>query len=275
MFSPSDNGAVNTAKVTLFCEMLRDSLLAPNLFVVALNLMHTHYTKHKPVTPYYIGGITNFQCTLLLHWNVWATPKAAFFIIHEDNFISNYIMMLKNTFLDNDDASITKVTTAMIMTIMNDDRHVFKDFVDEHHDTYHPYLTTDDILNTIVGDLQVIPLQIMECSASITLFNVYALPPTRDGDAYDQWVSLFHNRTYEFYGTTNTRYPYNCGTCASQDHPSGKCPFHDLAGWHKPATNKSKYDRLINMNGKGPYDNRNGSTAQGWGDHGRGGHGRG
>ena len=263
-FSLSNNGAVNTAKVTLFHEMLRDSLLAPNLFVIAPNLMCTHYTEHKPITPYYIGGITNFQCTLLLHWNVWVTPKAAFFIIHEDNFISDYIMTLENTFLDNDDASIAKVMTAMIMTIMNDDRHVFKDFIDEHHDAYHPHLTTNNILDTIVGDLQVIPLQITERGASITLFNVYAPLPTRDGDAYDQWVLLFHNHTYEFYSTMNTRYLYNCGTCAGQDHLSGKCPFHNLAGWHKPAANKSKYDRPINMNGKGPYDNRNGSAARGW-----------
>ena len=173
MFSPSDNGAVDTAKVTLFREMLRDSLLAPNLFVVTPNLVCTHYTKYKPITPYYIRGITDFQRTLLLHWNVWATPKAAFFIIHEDNFVSDYIMTLENTFLDNDDASIAKVTTAMIMTIMNDDQHIFEDFIDEHHDAYHPHLTTDDVLDTIVRDLQVIPLQIMEHSASITLFNVY------------------------------------------------------------------------------------------------------
>ena len=274
-FSPSDNGAVDTAKVTLFREMLRDSLAAPSLFVISPNLVRTQYTEHKPVTPYYIGGITDFQSTLLLHWNVWATPKAAFFIVRKDNFISNYIMTLKNTFLDNDDASIAKVTSAMITTIMNDDRHVFEDFVDDHHDAYHPHFATDDVLDTIVGDLQVIPLQITECGASITLFNIYAPPPTVDGDAYDQWISLFRSRTYEFYGTANTRDPYNCGTCAGQDHPTGKCPFHNLAGWHKPAANKSKYERPINMNGKGPYDNGDRSAARGWGDRGRGGHGRG
>ena len=274
-FSPSDNSAVDTAKVTLFREMLRDSLVAPNLFVIAPTLVRTQYTEHKPVTPYYIGGITNFQRTLLLHWNVWATPKAAFFIVREDNFVSDYIMTLENTFLDNDDASIAKVTTAMITTIMNDDRHVFEDFVDDHHDAFHPHFATDDVLDTIVGDLQVIPLQITERGASITLFNVYAPPPTEDGDAYDQWISLFRSRTYEFYGSANARHPYNCGTCAGQDHPTGKCPFHDLAGWHKPAANKSKYERPINMNGKGSYDNGNGSAGRGWGDRGRGGRGRG
>jgi hypothetical protein len=169
--------------------MLRDALLAPNLIVIAPSLVHTHYTEHKPVTPYYIGGITDFQCTLLLHWNVWATPKAVFFIAREDNFISNYLMTLENTFLDNDDASITKVMSALITTIMDDNCHIFEDFIEEFHDSTHTHYTTDDVLNTIVGGLEVVPLQITKRGASITLFNVYAPSPTQDGDAYDQWIS--------------------------------------------------------------------------------------
>ncbi|KIM41161.1 hypothetical protein M413DRAFT_11333 [Hebeloma cylindrosporum] len=269
-FSPSDNGAVDPAKVIIFREMLRDALLAPSLIVIAPSLVHTHYTDHKPVTPYYIGGITDFQRTLLLHWNVWATPKAVFFIAREDNFVSNYLMTLENTFLDNDDASIAKVTSALITTIMEEDRHVFEDFIEDFHDSMHDHYTTDDVLDDIVNGLRVVPLQITERGAPITLFNVYAPSPTKDGDAYDQWLSLFRNRTYEFYGTATARRPYNCGTCSGQDHPTGKCPYHDLPGWHKPATNNSKYDKPINMNGKGPYDNGNGSTSRGWGSRGRG-----
>ena len=51
-FSPADNGTVDTAKVTLFREMLRDAIHAPDLFIIAPTIMHNVYTEHKPVTLY-------------------------------------------------------------------------------------------------------------------------------------------------------------------------------------------------------------------------------
>jgi len=277
-FSPSDNGTIDSAKVILFRDMLRDSIRAPNLFIIVPDITRAVYTEHRPVTPYYIGGITRTQRDLLLHWNCWATPKTAFFIVPKGRFVSNYVMTLENTFLDADDAAIAKVTSALMTTIMADQNHTFEDFVDEHHDAAHPHCTTEDALDIIVGGLEVTPFQVIEKGATITLFNVYAVSPTNDADAYDGWISLFRSRTYEFYGTANARYPYTCGTCYGQDHPTGKCPYHDLPGWHKAPAKASKYDKPVNMNGNGSPDQgqrQRGSTGHGKGGRGGRGGGRG
>jgi hypothetical protein len=270
-FSPADNGTVDTAKVILFREMLRDAIHAPDLFVIAPTIVRNVYTEHKPVTPYYIGGITEDQRDLLLHWDCWANPKMVFFIVPRGRFVSNFIMTLENAFLDDTDASIAKVTSTMMSTVMADARHIFEDFVNENHDAVGPHWTTEDILDTIVANMEVEPLQITERGASITLFNIYAASPTKDGDAYDQWISLFRSRTYEFYGVANAKYPYTCGTCSGQDHPTGKCPYHDLPGWHKTPAKTPKYGKSINMDG--------GQGQREWGPTGfggaRGGHGRG
>jgi hypothetical protein len=137
-FSPSDNGTVDPAKVILFRNMLWDSLNAPGLFIIVPDTIHSTFTEHKPVTPYYIGGISQAQRDLLLSWNCWATPKTAFFIFPKGRFVSNYVMTLENTFLDDDDASIAKITSALMSTVMADPKHAFEDFVDEHHDADRP-----------------------------------------------------------------------------------------------------------------------------------------
>ena len=274
-FSPSDNGTIDAAKIVLFRDMLRDSIHAPNLFLIVPDITRATYTEHRPVTPYYIGGINRIQRDLLLHWNCWATPKTAFFIVPKGRFVSNYVMTLENTFLDADDAAIAKVTSALMSTVMADKNHAFEDFVDEHHDAAHPHCTTEDILDLIVGGLEVAPFQVTEKGAAITLFNIYAASPTLDADAYDGWVSLFRSRTYEFYGTANARYPYTCGTCYGQDHPTGMCPYHDLPGWHKTPAKVSKYDKPVNMNGNSPSDRQRGSTGHGKGSRGGRGGGRG
>jgi len=183
-FSPADNGTVDTAKVILFREMLRDAIHAPNLFIIAPTLMHKTFTEHRLVTPYYIGGMTEDQCDLLLHWNCWANPRMVFFIVPRGCFVSNFVMTLENTFLDDSDTSIAMVTSALMTTIMADACHLFEDFVDENHDAVGPHWTTEDILDTIVGAMEVEPLQITEKGASITLFNIYAASPTKDGDAF-------------------------------------------------------------------------------------------
>ena len=276
-FSPSDNGTIDPAKVITFRDMLRDSLDAPNLYVIVPDINRSEYTEHRPVTPYYIGGITRLQRRQLFFWDCWATPKTAFFILPKSDFVTDYIMTLENTFLDDDDASIAKVTSALMTTIMADESHSFENFVEEHHDAAHSHFTTEDILDTIVGKMEVVPFQIIEKGATITLFNVYAPSPTIDADAHAEWIALFRDRTYEFYGTANAKYPYTCGTCYSQDHPTGKCPFHDLPGWHKPPANTSKYDKPINMNGKGAPDHGPHSANRGGfrGGQARGGQGRG
>jgi hypothetical protein len=274
-FSPSDNGAVDQAKVITFRDMLRDSLGAPNLYVIVPDIKRSGYTEHRPITPYYIGGITRTQRRLLQFWTCWATPKAVFFIVPKGRFVSDYIMTLENTFLDDDDASVAKVMSALTSAIMADETHSFENFVDEHHDAPHPHSTTEDILDTIVEEMDVVPFQITEKGATITLFNIYAPSPTNDADVHAEWISLFRNRTYEFYGAANAMYPYTCGTCYSQDHPTGKCPFHDLPGWHKPPANISKYNKPINMNGKGSFDYGQQSASRGGsrGGQGRGGRG--
>jgi hypothetical protein len=264
-FSPVDNSTVDTTKVILFREMLRDAIHAPNLFIIAPTLMHKTFTEHRPVTPYYIGGMTEDQCDLLLHWNCWANPRMVFFIVPRGRFVSNFVMTLENTFLDDTDTSIMMVTSALMSTIMADARHLFEDFVNENHDAVGPHWTTENILDTIVGAMEVEPLQITEKGASITLFNIYATSPTKDGDAYDQWLSLFRKRTYEFYGMANAKKNYTCGTCSGQDHPTGKCPYHDLPGWHTTPAKTSKHDKPINMN--------RGQGQRKWGSRGR--HGRG
>lgn len=286
-FSPSDNGTIDSAKVITFRDMLRDSLDAPDLYVIVPDINRSEYTEHRPVTPYYIGGITRFQKRQLLFWDCWATPKTAFFILPKGNFVTDYIMTLENTFLDDDDASVVKVTSALMSTIMANETDTFEDFIDEHHDAVPSHFTTGDIMDTIVGRMEVVPFQIVERGATITLFNIYAPSPTNNADAHAEWIALFRDRTYEFYGTANAMYPYTCGTCYSQDHPSGKCPFLDLPGWHKPTANTSNYDKPINMNGKGApghgpqFANRGGSRGsrgrggRGGGNRGRGGQNRG
>src|SRR6266567_9403754 len=127
-------------------------------------------------------------------------------------------MTLENTFLDDNDAAIAKVTSAIMSTVLADESQAFEDFVNKHHDVAHPHASTEDILDTIVSGIEVTPFQVIEKGATITLFNIYMVSPTKDADAYDEWLSLFRSRTYEFYGTANARYPYTCGTCYGQDH---------------------------------------------------------
>jgi hypothetical protein len=277
-FSPSDKGTVDSAKVIIFREMLRDSIKAPNLFLIVPDMIRGAFTDYRPVIPYYIGGITRAQRDLLLFWNCWATKKTVFFIVPRGRFVSNFVMTLENTFLDANDAAIAKVTSALMTTVMADELHAFEDFVDEHHDAAHPHYTTEDVLDTIVGGLEVAPFQVIEKGATITLFNVYAASPTRDADAYDGWISLFRTRTYEFYGTANARYPYTCGVCYGQDHPSGLCPYLDIPGWHESLTVTPKHDKPINMKGNGSVDrgqHQRGSTSRGKGNRGGRGGGRG
>ena len=51
----------------------------------------------------------------------------------------------------------------MMSTVMADARHIFEDFVNENHDAVGLHWTMEDILDTIVTNMEVKPLQITWC----------------------------------------------------------------------------------------------------------------
>jgi hypothetical protein len=244
--------------------MLRDCLRNPNIFIQVPDLNRNVYTAHKPVTPYLIGGLTTEQRDVLLYWTCWATPKTVFFIFPNTPFVTDYIMTLENTYLDNNASAIAKVHIAIEEAILADNENEFEGFLENYLNLPHPNITIETVINNVVTSLLVVPLEITEKGANVTLFNIYAPSPTLVGDIHTGWLELFRNRTYTFYGTANAMAPYTCGTCSGQDHPTGKCPFHDVPGWHKPEPT-SKYGKPINMNPQSP-----GQAQRGQGESARG-----
>ncbi|KIM39175.1 hypothetical protein M413DRAFT_29722 [Hebeloma cylindrosporum] len=162
--------------------------------------------------PYLIIGLTPEQRDILLHWT---------------------------TYLDNNDNAIAKIHIAIEEAILTDGENEFEGFLNNYLNLPQPNLTVETILNNVITSLLIIPLEITERGANVTLFNVYAPSPTLVCDVHTGWVNLFRERTYTFYGTANAMTPYTCGTCSGQDHPTGKCPLHKIPGWHKPETTTS------------------------------------
>jgi len=199
------------------------------------------------------------------------TPKAVFFIFPNTPFVTDYIMTLEKTYPDNDASAIEKA-------ILTDNEKEFEGFLENYLNLPHPNVTVETILNNVITSLLVVPLEITERGANVTLFNIYAPSPTLVGNIHTGWIGLFRNRSYTFYGTANAMAPYTCGTCSGQDHPTGKCPFHNIPGWHKPETT-SKYGKPINMNPQSPgqaQQGQGGSTRGGaWNSNHRGRGGRG
>jgi hypothetical protein len=128
--SPSDRGVINAPKVITFRDMLRicDN---PDIFIHVPDLNRNISTRtHRPVTPYLIGGLTTEQRDILLYWTCWATPTAAFFIFPNTPFVTNYIMTLENTYLDNNASAITKVHIAIEEAITTDYENEFEGFLE-------------------------------------------------------------------------------------------------------------------------------------------------
>jgi hypothetical protein len=150
-------------------------------------------------------------------------------ILSKGQFITDYIMTLENTFLDDDDASIAKVHSILISAIMVE----------------YPHFTTDNTLDEIVSNLEVVPLQVTKKGTIITFFNIYTPSLTIDAEAHAKWLALFHTCTYEFYSTANARFPYTCRTCCSQDHPLANAPSTSFkAGTNPPPTGKCPFHQL-------------------------------
>ena len=227
-FSPSDHGEIDAPKVITFRNMLCDCLRNPDIFIQVPDLNKNVYTVHKPMMPYLIGGLTTEQRDILLYWTCWATPKTVSFIFPNTPFVTDYVMTLEKTYLDNNATAIAKVHIAIEEAILTDNENEFEGFLENYLNLPHPNITIEAILNNVITSLLVVPLKITEKGANVTLFNIYAPSPMLVGNIHEGWLELFCNQTYTFYGTANAMAPYTCGTCSGQDHPTGKCPFHDI-----------------------------------------------
>lgn len=77
--------------------------------------------------------------------------------------------------------------------------------------------------------------------------NVFILPPTRDIPKWREWATPLRNRTYGNFvnGTGVVRRISSCLGCHSVEHPTHRCPFHDLPGWQGPRAGAGTYSTLL------------------------------
>ena len=106
-------------------------------------------------------------------------------------------------------------------------------FLETYWHQYPDEYPTPIVLQAIERSVAVRNITVTVNTKSITYFNIYMGSPTWDADGLESWIGLIRGIPYSsIFGIAKIQPVFNCWLCKATDHPTGKCPYKELPGWH-------------------------------------------
>jgi len=225
--------AESSPKVMKVQNLIQSVFNPPGLIVSAPQYIDAVDSTKKPIYPFFIGGISNDQAQLLLDRICWSTPTITFFTAPFTSFVSSFAMTLQNIPLAStheNELAIARVVRDTIRT-----NAMLYQWLTRHHEALPNYPTTDEVIKHIFDSVRATALNAIVAGEPVTLFNIFATPPSRDSATCEDWANQLRNITYfSEWGTHTAKEPYSCDCCKSTDHPVELCPFQAIPGFPVP-----------------------------------------
>jgi len=213
------------------------------------------------IYPLFVAGISEIQRDLLLSQQCWSLSAFTFFTFPISASVTTYVMTLEGFSVDASKDSNTKVEAIIHDTLCKDPD--IEKFLTHYRDAL-PDTTVPEATTLILDNLTVDGLDIKISGEEVTVYRVYAYPPTTDTNILENWISLLRSKKYNSisYGMATARENrehFGCNICKGADHPSGLCPYISILNLPVEERKKpvNKYDKPMNWIGQ--QDNR-GST---------------
>ncbi|KAF8633798.1 hypothetical protein AX17_004356 [Amanita inopinata Kibby_2008] len=188
----------------------------------------------KPVFPYLISGLTDFQKDALLSRRVWSIKTLTIFTIPFDPPVSRYALTLTGIFLEDPSKEAHTVVDAVRKTLASTPR--IQMFLEDHNDNIDGSITNK--LSFILDSITVRGAQHYIGNSKRPVFFVYIHPPTTSPRYHRDWLTRLQRLKY---GTTcgigsHIAKEWRCNLCKGIDHLTAFCRFPALPGWNLPPT---------------------------------------
>ncbi|KAF8798340.1 hypothetical protein BYT27DRAFT_7218575 [Phlegmacium glaucopus] len=178
--------AESSPKVMKIRNLIESIFNPPGLIVSVPQYIDAGYRFKKPIYPFFIGGISKGQAQVLLDRICWSTPTITFFIAPFTPFVSDFVMTLQNvplTGTHENELAIAEIVKNVIRT-----NTTLRHFFTNHHKTLPDYPTTAKAINRIADSVRATGLNTIVAGEPVTLFNIFATPPSSDAATYEYWV---------------------------------------------------------------------------------------
>lgn len=221
-----------SSRVARIRELIRSFFDCPDLVVRHAKPTKLRSLDYKPVSPYFIGGLTSFQVDRLVERGCWSLPTITIFFIPAVLPISPFVMTLGNLPLEPTPANNAKVAETVKAKIVSS--RPLHSFINHHRDNLPKALNGPGVVQYVVDSVQIKGFLLRERGDNIPVFNVYIHSPSTNPTTNDLWVQKLRLLTYTcIEGTGEARELFHCNDCKGRDHPSGLCPYKAIPGWHR------------------------------------------
>lgn len=250
--SPDTNSSVKVARVK---HAIRAMMDCPSLTVAAPGYISNGWSPNKPIYPLFVAGISEAQRDFLLNQPCWSLPTITFFTFPITATVTTYIMTLEGFSIEASNESNAKVEAIVRNTLRNDPD--IERFLTQYRDAFPNDVTVEEAIELVLDNLTVNGLDIKISGEEVTVYRVYAYPPTIDTSTLESWISLLRDKKYISisYGMATARENrehFGCNNCKAADHPSGLCPYTRILNLPVEERKQSvnKYDKPMNWNGQ-------------------------
>ncbi|KAJ7873734.1 hypothetical protein B0H13DRAFT_2348892 [Mycena leptocephala] len=105
-----------------------------------------------------------------------------------------------------------------------------------HHDALPAHWTIQPVINTVLGSITVVPLELASPRGPRVVWCVFMMVTMTNIVFYNALHASFSRVLFvtPFDNTGHVRDDMSCRICCSIDHPSALCPFPDIPGWMGP-----------------------------------------
>lgn len=226
----SDPTMQTTAIRDLIKASLPDPVPAPIVSYPGVD--HQRYYERRPIISYFVGNLTKREISILVERGCWAIPGLTVFFVANSEFATEYVMTLGGMALEASAEANAQIRTMVVDSLREsiDIPPFLEDYWNQYPDNY----STPQVLDAIVRSVTVRNVTITVNGTSVTYFTIYMGSPTWEEQGLEAWITLVRSLPYSsIFGVAKVQPIFNCWLCKASDHPTGKCPYKDIPGWHE------------------------------------------